>query len=228
MWVENENGVTDHMLDEILERLSDDADAGDRKAVRFWFQGQPIHVSPETLQEAMTVLMHGPDSDTIAGAINGARSGYQRAVSQMIELAAMWLLDLDGLSYGRCRQPLGALGGQVLVDYVTGNRSEQLKGVFGIDFMDREDFERCFERFIDFRNNMNNSLVAWLIERDDCELAAWWLSSRHNALEDDLWSDVEDMPREKERLRQDARKLANHLRVTNPLIRHMAELESYL
>ena len=91
--------------------------------------------------------------------------------------------------------------------------------------MDRDDFERCFERFIDFRNNMNNSLLAWLIERDDCELAAWWLSSRHNALEDNLWSDVEDMPREKERLRQDARKLAAHLRVTNPLIRHMADLE---
>ena len=35
MWVENENGVTDHMLAEILERLRDDADAGDRKALRF-------------------------------------------------------------------------------------------------------------------------------------------------------------------------------------------------
>lgn len=44
MWIENENGVTDHMLDEILERLGDAADAGDRKALRFWFQGMPMHV----------------------------------------------------------------------------------------------------------------------------------------------------------------------------------------
>ncbi|MCY3864252.1 MAG: hypothetical protein OXG68_02325 [Chloroflexi bacterium] len=222
MWVENENGVTDHMLDEILERLRDDADAQDRKALRFWFQGMPIHVSPDTLQEAMTVLMHGPDTDTIAGTINGTRSGYHRAVSQMIELAAMWLLDLDGLSSGDA-DSLWAHLEDKNVDYVT-ETGLALKGIFGIDFLDREDFER----FIDFRNNMNNSLVARLIERDDCELAAWWLSSRHTALEDDLWSDVEDMPREKERLRQDARKLAEHLRVSNPLIRHMAELDTYL
>lgn len=221
MCVENENCVTDHMLDEILERLRDDADAGDRKALRFWFQGMPIHVSPDTPQEAKTVLMHGPNTDTIAGAINGARSGYHRAVSQMIELAAMWLLDLDGLSSGDSDSLWGRLEDKY-VDYVTEN-GQGLKGIFGIDFLDREDFERCFERFIDFRNNMNNSLVAWLIERDDCVLAAWWLSSRHTALEDDIC-----MPRDKERLRQGARKLAEHLRVTNPLIRHLADLESYL
>lgn len=94
-----------------------------------------------------------------------------------------------------------------MVDYTT-ETGLALKGIFGIDFLDREDFERL----IDFRNNMNNSQVAWLIERDDCELAAWWLSSRHNALEENLWSDVTDMPREKDwlRLRHDARKLANN------------------
>lgn len=226
MWVDNESCVTTHMLDEILERLRDDADAQDRRAVRFWFEGMPIHVSPDTLQEAMTVLMHGPDADTIAGAIAGTRSGYDRAVSQMIELAAMWLLDLDGLSSGDA-DSLWAHLEDKYADYKTETELD-LKGIFGIDFMDRDDFERCFERFIDFRNYMNNSMVAWLIERDDCELAAWWLSSRHTALEDDLWSDVEDMPREKARLRHDARKLADHLRVSNPLIKHMAALESYL
>ena len=107
----------------------------------------------------MTVLMHGPDSDTIAGAINGTRSGYHRAVSQMIELAAMWLLDLDGLSSGDS-DSLWAQLEDKYVDYVTES-GQGLKGIFGIDFLDREDFERCFERFIDYRNNMNNSLVAW-------------------------------------------------------------------
>ncbi|MCY3866062.1 MAG: hypothetical protein OXG68_11545 [Chloroflexi bacterium] len=133
---------------------------------------------------------------------------------------------LDGLSSGDADSLWAHLEDRLL-DYTAETR-QGLKGIFGIDFLDREDFERCFERLIDFRNSMKKSLGAWLIERDDCELAAWWLSSRHNALAEDLWSDVEDMPREKERLRQGARKLAAHLRVTNPLIRHRAELDTYL
>ena len=46
MWVENENGVTDHMLDEILERLRDDADALTARPCASGFRGCPSMSRP--------------------------------------------------------------------------------------------------------------------------------------------------------------------------------------
>ena len=45
----------------------------------------------------MTVLMHGPDADTIAHACYKTRFAFDRATRRMIELGAIWHIDLHGL-----------------------------------------------------------------------------------------------------------------------------------
>ena len=84
------------MLDEILERLDGHCAGEDRPAVRHWYNQMPIEVSRHMLRDAMAVLMHGPDADTIASACYKTRFAYDRAARLMIELGAMWYIDLHG------------------------------------------------------------------------------------------------------------------------------------
>ena len=166
----------------------------------------PIHVSRHMLQDAMVVLMHGPDADTIAGAVYKTHFAYDRAARLMIQLAAMWYVNLDALT--STNEDIEALWTQLEDQYADYTTSEDhLPGVFGVAFEDREDFER----FIDMRNFLSGSLTGWLIEHNETELAAWWLTTRHDALITDRWADVTNKPRERERLRHDAQKLGNHL-----------------
>ena len=67
MYMPTEMPVTQHMLDEILERLGDDCPSEDRLAVRRWYEQSPINVTRDMLRNVMTVVMHGPDAgDTTA------------------------------------------------------------------------------------------------------------------------------------------------------------------
>ena len=68
MTCETELPVTQHMLDEILERLDGHCASEDRLTVQSWHNQMPIEVSCHVLQDAMAVLMHGPDADTSASA----------------------------------------------------------------------------------------------------------------------------------------------------------------
>jgi len=212
MYEENVLHVTDHMLREILDRLQGDSAPEDRQAVTRWYDQMPCWVSRNLLRNAMEVLMHGPDADTIASAVYKTRFAYDRAARLMIELAAMWYVDLDALTAED--EDIEALWTQLedqYADYTT--TQDHLPGVFGVAFEDRDDFERCYERFIDMRNFLTGSLTGWLIEHNETELAAWWLTTRHDALITDRWADVTDKPRERERLRHDAQKLGNHLSI---------------
>lgn len=97
MYFENEMPITRHMLDEILERLDGHCAIEDRAAVRDWYNQMPIQVSRHMLRDAMTVLMHGPDADTIASACYKTPFAFDRATRLMIELGAIWYIDLHGL-----------------------------------------------------------------------------------------------------------------------------------
>ena len=226
MYMPTEMHVTQHMLDEILERLEKDSTIEDRLAVRRWYEQMPIHLQHNMLQGVMVVEMHGPDADTIAGAINGARFAYSHATLLMIELGAMWYIDLHGLSSNDADDLWQQLE-EKYADYKT-ETSKGLTGVFGIGFKDREEYERCFDRFIDFRNHFPGSLTSWLIEHNNKELAGWWLSSWHEALEDGIWPHAEHPERDRAQLRHEVRQLANHLNISAPLIRHLNTLTPLL
>ena len=226
MYMPTEMPVTQHMLDEILERLGDDCPSEDRLAVRRWYEQSPINVTRDMLRNVMTVVMHGPDAGDTDRAINGARFAYNRATLFMIELGAMWYIDLHGLSSNDADDLWQQLE-EKYADYKT-ETSKGLPGVFGIGFKDREEYERCFDRFIDFRNHFPGSLTSWLIEHNNTALAAWWLSSWHEALEDGLWSDVKDPERDRAQLRHEVRQLANHLNLNTPLIRRLNTLTPLL
>ena len=189
MYFESEMPVTRHMLDEILERPGVHCASEDRPAVRSWYNQMPIEVSRHLLRDAMGVLMHGPDADTIASACYKALFAYDRAARLMIELGARWHIDLHGLSSNDADLLWDQLE-EKYADYKT-EAGKGLAGVFGIQFEDREDYERCFDRFIDLRNPYSGSLTHWLIEHHGKDLAAWWLSSWHEALEDGLWPPAE-------------------------------------
>ena len=226
MYVENQLRVTQHMLDEILEQLGSNCDSEDRLAVRRWYDQSPIDVSTYTIKEVMLALMYSPDRDAIAGAINGARFAYSHATLLMIELGAMWYIDLHGLSSNDADDLWQQLE-EKYADYKT-ETSKGLPGVFGVGFKDRDEYERCFDRFIDFRNFYPGTLTGWLIETENTDLAAWWLSSWHEAAEDGLWPDIADPERNRAQLRHEVRQLASHLNVSAPLIRRLNTLTPLL
>ena len=109
----------------------------------------------------MTVVMHGPDAGDIDRAIYRTGWDYKYATRRMIELGAMWYIDLHGLSSNDADDLWQQLE-EKYADYKT-ETSKELTGVFGIGFKDRDDYERCFDRFIDFRNHFPGSLTSWLI-----------------------------------------------------------------
>ena len=226
MYFENEMSVTARMLDEILGRLDEFCARGDRWAVRNWYNQMPINVSRIMLQDAMSVLMHGPDADTIVIACANTRAAYDRATRLMIQLGAMWYIDLHGLSSNDVDDLWDQLENKY-ADYKT-ETGRELAGVFGIEFEGRQDYECCFDRFIDFRNHYSDSLTYWLIEHNDKELAAWWLCAQHEALESGIWPEIEAPERDRGRLRHEARLLANHLGVGAPLMRRLATLAIYM
>ena len=206
----------------MLEPLAKDSATEDRLAVHRWYEQKPIHLPRHMLKDVMVVVMPDPDTDTIRSAINQTVWAYDRATLKMIELAAMWYMDVDGLSSNDADHFWGELEDKY-EDYRT-EKQEDLGGEFGIRSADRADYKRCFERFIDYRNYSTGSLTGWLIKRDEIQLAAWWLSSRHTAMTENLWPDVTDPDRERTRLDHDVRKLANQLNVGATLIRHLHDL----